>query len=61
MLRSQRSQRWTRRTPATAPIRTLRMPVAALHVRQDGIEVERLLTERAGIEPLTRRQWAARS
>jgi nucleotide-binding universal stress UspA family protein len=35
---------------ATTLGRTLRMPVVALHVRQDGAEVERLLTERTGIE-----------
>jgi nucleotide-binding universal stress UspA family protein len=35
---------------ATALGRTLRLPVVAIHVRQDGTEVERQLTERAGIE-----------
>ena len=35
---------------ATALGRTLRMPVVAIHVRQDSTEVERQLTERAGIE-----------
>ena len=35
---------------ATALGRTLRMPLVAFHVRQDGAEVERQLTERAGIE-----------
>jgi nucleotide-binding universal stress UspA family protein len=35
---------------ATALGRTLRLPVVAIHVRQDGTEAERLLTERAGIE-----------
>lgn len=35
---------------ATALGRTLRLPVVAIHVRQDGAEVERQLTERAAIE-----------
>ena len=35
---------------ATALGRTLRMPVVAIHVRQDGAEAQRQLTERAGIE-----------
>jgi nucleotide-binding universal stress UspA family protein len=35
---------------ATGLGRTLRRPVVAIHVRQDGTEAERLLTERAGIE-----------
>ena len=35
---------------ATALGRTLRRPVVAIHVRQDSTEVERQLTERAGIE-----------